>query len=514
MDAPLREQEPTPGITKYLSCMWAQAFVRLLDFFNMSMIIPTLSKYLVSAGGTTNQYYLILGISTVLQIITSFGVGIIVDRTGKLLPLYILTICFAVAGNALYAMADVIPDLRDPVWIITGRCLIGIGSSNFAFGLIYLGRAALPEERQTWSAIMAMTRTGGLLVGPGVTTLLTLAFNSQGDSINGDPPPGGYKLWDEYAMPASFLALTNLIGLIWMVWSWKEPPPAVAPEADLSTDPDDPDFPSMTVTAFFCQPKTMVCTFVFFSANFLISSLEYMVPIVADKVLHWDSNQAGAILMCIAVGAMASQVSTIALKNHLESRQILLLGSCGVCMMLILTLSLWLGNFGTALPVSYDVAAPVWFVCVAPFVFLETFVPWLAISTMAIWVTFVAEEIPEKSGVVQALFLNFAMLGNLVAPLWDGFSYGDTKLAEESMPWTAMMGISVVVAIQLLIIAAVFPQLELLVPVDTEPNAPGELQRRNSSFKSSEKSETHASLLVRQSSNRVLARVASQTKVI
>lgn len=521
-DTPLREQEPTPGITKFLSCVWAQCFVRLLDFFNMSMIIPTLSKYLVSAGGTTDQYYLILAISSVLQIVTSFVIGIIVDRTGKLLPLYIITIGFAVAGNALYAMADVIPELRDPVWIITARSLIGIGSSNFAFGLIYLGRAALPDERQKWSAIMAMTRTGGLLVGPGVTTLLTLAFNSQGDT--GDPPTippaGGYKLWDEYAMPASFLTLANLIGLIWIVASWKDPPPAVAPDADgdgstdlstdlstdVSTDVSTQNY--KTVLQFLCQPKAMACTFVFFSANFLISSLEYMVPVVADKVLHWDSNLAGGILMCIAVGAMASQVSTIVLKNYLESRQILLMGSCGVCMMLILTLSLWLANFGTILPVSYEVASPLWFVCVAPFVFLETFVPWLAISTMAIWVTFVAEEIPQKSGLVQAIFLNFAMLGNLMAPLWDGISYGDQKITEEGMPWTAMLGIAVVVAIELLCIVAVFPQMEMLAPIDT---APGQLERKNSSFKLNEQAETHASLLERQSSNRVLSRVASQS---
>lgn len=420
-------------------------FVRLVGFFNLSMVLPTIEQYILSTGGTQHDYFVALAWTIGLGLVFTIGFAWYVDITDRMLTTYIITQVFLIAGNALYAVANIMPSIRHPTTIIVSRAMVGIGSANAFIGLAYFGRTLLPEERQPWAALSVMMRTAGLLVGPAITVALQLMFGS-GDEQR--------SVFDIYAAPATFLFIFNVVGTIWLVCSWKFPPAPVPNERKSRVGLEE-----KSMCVFMSQPKVFVLIISFALAMFLIFSVEVLVPPVTTNLLRWTTGKGGGgVLSAIGIATLISQFSTVAAKDAIQPPRMLLLGLCAMTFMALCSLGTWCALFGTQMPTLTADAEPHWFVVTAPFVLLEICAPWISIPTMTLWMDAVVEQVPLKASVMQATFMNLAILGGIAATAWDAWSYSDEKMQAEGLPWLTMAGIAAVGGIGALSIRALYSQ--------------------------------------------------------
>lgn len=465
----------------------AQWFLRLLDFLSVSMVLPTLEQYLLAVGGHVEDYYTSLGLTTVMMMLTSFCMGLIVDRTGSVRMLYVWAAIVNASGNLLYAAADAVPMLKAPATIVFARALVGSGSASYALVFVFLARVAKPDERQSWVVQFAMTRSLGLFAGPAITVLLAWVCNPGGD------PDIGSSIFGTFALPGLFLGAGNLLGLLWLILAWREPP-AVPCKGHGDMPPSWQSggacegaglrrIPKLMLArrALKCCRESHLMPFVSKKyvialylaggiAPFVANAAECLVPIVATHSLGWvDGQGTGSVLMAIAVVVFFNQALILRLKQFTEDRQLLVLGCAGMPVTLVLGLCAWFfyrcwachsgSSWGHVNgPASNREAASVQdsILVMAPFVMVECWLPYVTTSTMTVYTRIVAREIPHRMGVLQALMSNVPMLGCMLSPAWDAWSYSEPQMGTEGLPWTGLLGLALAGLVPLIAVSSTF----------------------------------------------------------
>lgn len=439
------------------SVMRVQWVLRLLDFFAVSMVIPTMAQFFTSAGGSAADYYFALIATTGVQLVANFVVGAVVDKhLISVKALYVPLCVCSILGSGLYAAADAVEAIRSPRTILMSRMLTGLGTGKST--LVFIMMAQLipeAEERSSWLVAMSTARSLGLFVGPGLAVVLTtLSGGIQGDH--------GGSAFGAFALPGIFLGVANAAALVWLMSVLKEASAPATPGSSsaqvsrvvtysMSSKSSSPSKGHMSLGQFFrCRHVLAVCSTSIFGIG-TAPAIEYVIPVMCANVLPWGAQGSGAILMCISIAVAMSQGVVMllqrsekpAIKRHLSDLNLVILGSCGVSGTLALAVGVWACVIGKGPGAALAANAHAVLVA-APFVLAEMWFPYLGNGSNMLFTRLVLTHVPGNMGICQALITtNGPILGQMLLTSWLGATYSGEMVQREGAPQTALLGIAV-----------------------------------------------------------------------
>jgi len=392
-----------PGVGEYVQLLRAFWCIRLFDFLEMSMVVPSLLGLMQAVNGSTTWYLVCLTTFQAANLLFRPVLGSYVDRTGQIKKAYTYTVSFCVFSNLLYAVSPVV---GSPLLVVVARFLSGLSVANNSLMWVYLGRVAKPDERKKWVTAFATSRSIGYFGGPsaaGIGVWVTRRFFP--DKWTGDT-----DIFGQFALVGYLLAIGNVLCLWYLHRHWKEVPPLQMPPAAPPKANGQPTKP-LTTFRFLFQPHVIFVLLGNFGGTFAGFALEFLIAPAGSALFGWNSSENYAVFAGIAVVVLAVQgLMWFYLVVRLEDRQFFLLGWGGVSLLLGGTVALWQGEIS-----GWTFAAPL--------VFAEAFMPFIMNGSTALFMRLVFRTIPHRAGFVQAIFDNSTAIGPAVAPYWLWLSY-------------------------------------------------------------------------------------------
>mmetsp|Transcript_51902 Transcript_51902/g.168738 ORF Transcript_51902/g.168738 Transcript_51902/m.168738 type:complete len:540 (+) Transcript_51902:104-1723(+) len=485
--APSKSDVARLELAAFESFLGAQWVLRVLDFFAVSMIIPTLPAFLASAGGTAQDYYQVLMATMAVQLVATMVVGMAVDRKADIKAMYIALCSLSVLGAGLYALADALPGLRSPGCILAARLLTGAGTGKSTLVFVVLSRVATQEsDRNRWMVSLSTARSLGLFVGPALAVLLA-RFCSTGEDDRGG------SLRGTFALPGIFLCITNLSAMVWLLSAWKPVPP---PSGITGESGEPSGLPRVisgspksakTLCSFFRRRHVATTCMLYIFGIGTAQALEYAVPIVATKVLLWGADGSGVVLMAISVVVFLNQMVVMKLqhlkdeagRSKIDDCFLMTFGICGLASTLLVAALLWRLRLGLGAGVE-EAARAHWLLVVAPIVLAEAWFPYLGNGGNMTFTRLVITYVPERMGICQALInTNGPVIGQLLLTAWLSLTYSGADIQEQGAPQFAIAGIGFLNAALALGVIACYDRLRPRIR-DRQPQSAAQIVRRQS----------------------------------
>jgi len=176
---------------------------------------------------TTGEFLFgtVIAVYSVAQIVSAPLFGYWSNRAGQTRWPLIVGSGFALAGNVLYALVELVPVIYSSggrrgghiYWLALARFIGGVGASNIGLLKAYASASSTVRDRRKAMAFI----TGGYALGLSVGPALQSAFVDIGH-------PGwrihrGYRLHiSMFTAPAWFAALLNVISIVLLLFFFKE----------------------------------------------------------------------------------------------------------------------------------------------------------------------------------------------------------------------------------------------------------------------------------------------------
>lgn len=254
--------KPTPILGVFLTVF--------LDMLSFGMVIPDLQIRAERLGASDLMIGVLLGVFSLMQLLTAPVLGRWSDRVGRRRILY-LTALLAALSFVVYANAHA-------VWLIlVSRAIGGFSGANIGVAFAYVADVTDPSERAKGMGTVGAGFGLGFIFGPVFGALLI-------NMGKGEPALLGYF--------AAALALLNALYIYLYL-------PESKPKQDLGVQ----QRVSMWVTLWnaLLTPKLGFLLAIFFVANFAFANMESTWFRMVDKVFSLNQTQATYILTWVGV---------------------------------------------------------------------------------------------------------------------------------------------------------------------------------------------------------------------
>ncbi|XP_076891459.1 SPX domain-containing membrane protein At4g22990-like isoform X1 [Bidens hawaiensis] len=177
-----------------------------LYMVNTYIIVPTADDYSLSLGAAATFCGVVIGSMAVAQVFSSVYFSAWSNKS-YIKPLIFSSIVLLM-GNTMYALAY---DLNSIYVLLVGRLFCGLGSAR-AVNRRYISDCVPLKLRMKASAGFVSASALGMACGPALACLFQTQFKIFGFTFNQDTLPG----W--------FMAFAWFVYLLWLWFSFKEPP--------------------------------------------------------------------------------------------------------------------------------------------------------------------------------------------------------------------------------------------------------------------------------------------------
>ena len=159
---------------QYGKLLLPQCFVGFVDAISFMIVTPSLVFYVLSFGGTKEQYGIILSVFSFASFLFKPVLGYWCDTMGtKFRVPYIFSLIIAAMGGLLYFIASVYTGPIALAFVFISRFMGGVGAANSTLGFTYIA-AVVPHHQMTKAtAILSMVRIFGMAVAPGLNVFLS-----------------------------------------------------------------------------------------------------------------------------------------------------------------------------------------------------------------------------------------------------------------------------------------------------------------------------------------------------
>ncbi|XP_045619656.1 major facilitator superfamily domain-containing protein 8 [Procambarus clarkii] len=231
------------------------------------------------------------------QIIAGPLLGIWTNKTGSIRAASISTVFLFIAGNILYTLLAAFKTvgLMAPYYaMIASRFITGFSAAIGTMCRSYVASATTVEERTLGLTLLSMGQAIGMIIGPVIQALITVALPE-----NVDTAVDWFK-WNKYTATSVFAAALGVVNLLLLL-------PCVFQEYNISKQERAKMTTSTHTNEVFKLPKPDYWAmggifYARFSVVFIIVFLETLsVPLVMDQYA-WTENKA-MIVVAIAVSA-------------------------------------------------------------------------------------------------------------------------------------------------------------------------------------------------------------------
>ena len=167
------ESDDGSSSSDYYRMLLPQALVGLIDSVSMMVVAPSIVFYVLSLGGTKEQYGIILSAFSFASFLFKPVLGYWCDRAGyKFRQPYLLSIVTAMLGGFLYFTASAYTGQKAIVLLFLSRFLGGLGAANQTLGFTYVATVVPHDQMTKFSSLLSMVRVLGMAAAPGINVFL------------------------------------------------------------------------------------------------------------------------------------------------------------------------------------------------------------------------------------------------------------------------------------------------------------------------------------------------------
>ena len=187
MEFLVNETQPTDGVSASKSAFSVLFLVVFLDNLGFAIVVPYLYFYVVSLGGSSLTYGVLLASYSAMSFVFTPIVARLSDRYGRR---KILLIGLAVSSSAYFLFGS-----AHAIWLLfVGRMLSGTTAATVPVAQAYVADVTTPNQRLKYLGLLGAAAGGAFILGPAIGGTLSSLF--------------GYGL---PSFLASALAFTNLV---------------------------------------------------------------------------------------------------------------------------------------------------------------------------------------------------------------------------------------------------------------------------------------------------------------
>jgi MFS transporter, ceroid-lipofuscinosis neuronal protein 7 len=151
--------------------MIALALVGIVDAVSYMVVAPSIIFYVLQAGGTKEQYGVILSAFSFASFCTKPFLGAWSDKGGYRIP-YMTSLAISAVGGILYLCASLYTGRVAVGLMLVGRLMGGVGGASSALGFAYMAKVVEHKDQTKTTSLLSMVRIMGMAGGPGVNVLL------------------------------------------------------------------------------------------------------------------------------------------------------------------------------------------------------------------------------------------------------------------------------------------------------------------------------------------------------
>ncbi|PHU08544.1 SPX domain-containing membrane protein [Capsicum chinense] len=329
-----------------------------LYMVNTYIIVPTADDYSMSLGAAATVCGIVIGAMAVAQIFSSVYFSAWSNRS-YFRPLIFSSIVLFI-GNVMYALAY---DLKSISVLLIGRLFCGFGSAR-AVNRRYISDCVPLKIRMQASAGFVSASALGMACGPALAGVLQTNFKIYKITFNKETLPG----W--------LMAISWLIYLIWLWFSFKEPvrdteihnvpqeskaepdslekgvmEPLLLKSSENQQDEDeqededeeaseDSHQPANSIAAAYrlLTPSVKVQLLIYFMLKYAMEILLSESSVVTTYYFSWSTGTVAIFLACLGLTVLpVNLVVGSYISNMFEDRQILLASEIMVCIGIVLS---------------------------------------------------------------------------------------------------------------------------------------------------------------------------------
>ncbi|PHT39603.1 SPX domain-containing membrane protein [Capsicum baccatum] len=329
-----------------------------LYMVNTYIIVPTADDYSMSLGAAATVCGIVIGAMAVAQIFSSVYFSAWSNRS-YFRPLIFSSIVLFI-GNVMYALAY---DLKSISVLLIGRLFCGFGSAR-AVNRRYISDCVPLKIRMQASAGFVSASALGMACGPAIAGVLQTNFKIYKITFNKETLPG----W--------LMAISWLIYLIWLWFSFKEPvrdteihnvpqeskaepdslekgivEPLLLKSSENQQDEDeqededeeaseDSHQPANSIAAAYrlLTPSVKVQLLIYFMLKYAMEILLSESSVVTTYYFSWSTGTVAIFLACLGLTVLpVNLVVGSYISNMFEDRQILLASEIMVCIGIVLS---------------------------------------------------------------------------------------------------------------------------------------------------------------------------------
>ncbi|KAM3271034.1 SPX domain-containing membrane protein [Capsicum chacoense] len=329
-----------------------------LYMVNTYIIVPTADDYSMSLGAAATVCGIVIGAMAVAQIFSSVYFSAWSNRS-YFRPLIFSSIVLFI-GNVMYALAY---DLKSISVLLIGRLFCGFGSAR-AVNRRYISDCVPLKIRMQASAGFVSASALGMACGPALAGVLQTNFKIYKITFNKETLPG----W--------LMAISWLIYLIWLWFSFKEPvrdteihnvpqeskaepdslekgvvEPLLLKSSESQQDEDeqededeeaseDSHQPANSIAAAYrlLTPSVKVQLLIYFMLKYAMEILLSESSVVTTYYFSWSTGTVAIFLACLGLTVLpVNLVVGSYISNMFEDRQILLASEIMVCIGVVLS---------------------------------------------------------------------------------------------------------------------------------------------------------------------------------
>ena len=356
------------------------------------VVAPSIVFYVLSLGGSKEQYGIILSAFSFSSFLFKPVLGFWCDKSGyQFRTPYLASIAAASLGGALYFMASAFSGNAAVFMLLLGRFLGGAGAANSTLGFTYVA-TLIPQEQMTkFTSLLSMVRVLGMVTAPGMNILL--------NGVNGSI--GSLEI-NPLNSVGIFLLLSNLASALVIYFFLEDPSDEVKPEkSPVGHDKRDWNFYKSFFSLDILLP---ILNIVHFNANFQL--VETGLAPAASDLLGWGPV---GISTLFGVNALI-MFGIIVFTFHLSS--------IGVADEALLISGLILSTIAYALIYFlWHVGTSMW-AFLTPFVLGTAAFPFLGSPTRSVFTKAVNKHpaLREHQGSMQAIMSMGASVAGFAAP--------------------------------------------------------------------------------------------------
>ncbi|KAM7508708.1 hypothetical protein LguiA_019161 [Lonicera macranthoides] len=333
-----------------------------LYMVNTYIIVPTADDYSMSLGAAATVCGIVIGSMAVAQVFSSVYFSAWSNKS-YIKPLIFSSVVL-LAGNTLYALAY---DLNSIYVLLVGRLFCGLGSAR-AVNRRYISDCVPPKLRMKASAGFVSASALGMACGPALATLFQTRFKFFNITFN------------EETLPGWFMAFAWLLYLLWLCFSFREPPceddnkniphqeakngltetcviengftqPLLISSREEQEDEDQECDPSEEAEEEIHKPVTSVVSayrlltpsvkaqlFIYFMLKYAMEILLAESSVITTYYFIWSTSNVAIFLALLGLTVLPVNIFVGSyISNMFEERQVLLASEIMVCLGILLS---------------------------------------------------------------------------------------------------------------------------------------------------------------------------------